>query len=58
MRKPMNYLELRKLLKENERSQAWLSRKLNCSANAVKKWHNDQMPISRLRSDEIRRIFR
>ena len=40
-------------LKKYERSQAWLSRKLNVSAMAVCKWCNCLMPIPDNRAKQI-----
>ena len=55
MLKPMQYSELKDRLKKHERSQRWLSRKLNCSSNAVKKWCKNEMPISIDRTIMIRK---
>ena len=44
-----------KRLKKHERSQAWLSRKLNISAMAVCKWCNGKMAIPDNRSKQIER---
>ena len=44
-----------KRLKKHERSQAWLSRKMNISAMAVSKWCNGLMPIPDIRSKQIER---
>ena len=51
MRKSM----LVRKLKKHERSQAWLSRKMNISAMAVCKWCNGLMPISDNRSRQMER---
>lgn len=44
-----------KRLKKHERSQAWLSRKLNISAMAVCKMCNGQLSISKDRAKLIRK---
>ena len=44
-----------KKLKKHERSQAWLSRKLNLSAMAVCKWYKGSMPIPDNRAKQIER---
>ena len=42
-------------LKKHERSQSWLSRKLNVSRMAVCKWCNGLMPIPDKRAKQIQR---
>ena len=42
-------------LKKHERSQAWLSRKMNVSPMSVCKWCNGTMMISDKRAKEIER---
>ena len=42
-------------LKKHERSQRWLSKKMNISAMAVCKWCNLLMPIPDNRSKQIER---
>ena len=42
-------------LKKHERSQRWLSKKLDVSAMAVCKWCNGLMPIPDIRSRQIER---
>ena len=42
--------QLIRRLRKHERSQAWLSRKMNISAMAVSKWCNGLMPIPDIRS--------
>jgi len=42
-------------LKKHERSQRWLSRKLNISPMAISKWCNGLMPISDIRAKQIER---
>ena len=42
-------------LKKHERSQRWLSKKLDVSAMAVCKWCNGLMPIADNRSRQIER---
>ena len=42
-------------LKKHERSQRWLSRKLNISAMAVCKWCNGMVKIPKKRYNEIER---
>ena len=42
-------------LKKHERSQRWLSKKLDVSAMAVSKWCNGLMPIPENRSIQIER---
>tara|TARA_R100000781_G_C4076670_1_gene126318 strand:+ start:1315 stop:1479 length:165 start_codon:yes stop_codon:yes gene_type:complete len=42
-------------LKKHERSQRWLSRKLDISAMAVSKWCNGLMPIPDKRAKQIKR---
>ena len=51
MRKELLISKLRK----HERSQRWLSRKMNVSAMAVCKWCNGLMPIPPLMSKQIQK---
>ena len=54
----MNSLRLRKLLSKHERSQRWLARQLNVSYQAMYKWANGLMPISKSRQDQIKEILK
>ena len=57
MPKKMTHYELNKRLKKHERSQGWLSRKLNTAAMCISKWSNNQMSISTERARQIRRLL-
>lgn len=54
----MNSVTLRKLLNKHERSQRWLARQLDVSYQAMYKWANDLMPISKERQSQIREILK
>tara|TARA_Y100001963_G_scaffold133584_1_gene193368 strand:- start:511 stop:675 length:165 start_codon:yes stop_codon:yes gene_type:complete len=54
----VNSKRLRKLLNDNERSQRWLARQLNVSYQAMYKWANDLMPISKARQAQIKEILK
>ena len=54
----VNSVTLRKLLNKHERSQRWLARQLDVSYQAMYKWANDLMPISKERQSQIREILK
>ena len=54
----MENTELSKLLNKSERSQAWLSRKLDYSAMAVCKWVNGQVNIPKEQAEKIRNLLK
>ena len=51
----MRKTQLIKRLKKHERSQRWLSRKLNVSAMAVCKWCSGDLLINKDRAKQIRK---
>ena len=53
----MTNLQLIKLLNKNERSQAWLGRKLNLTAMAICKWCKGDSNIPVKRIPEIKRFL-
>ena len=54
----MTSSELVKLLNKNERSQAWLSRKLHYTAMAVCKWCNGDVIIPEKHIKKIKELLR
>ena len=54
----MKSIQLLKLLKKHERSQSWLSRKLNVSTAIVSKWCNEVALIPDEREKQIRRLLK
>jgi hypothetical protein len=54
----MRSRELVRLLKKNERSQAWLGRKLKLTAMAICKYCSGEIPISQKREKQIRKILK
>ena len=53
----MKNTELKKLLKKNERSQAWLARKLNVTSMTVNYWYNGINNIPEKKIEEIEGIL-
>ncbi len=49
--------QLLRLLRRNERSQAWLARKLMVSPMTVHKWAHSKMAIPAQRLRQIRKIL-
>ena len=47
-----------KKLKKHERSQAWLSRKLNISAMAVCKWCSGQVAVPKKQIKKIKALLK
>ena len=54
----MTNLQLVELLSKNERSQAWLGRKLNLTAMAICKWCKGDSNIPVKRIPEIKRLLK
>ena len=54
----MENKQLVKLLKHNERSQAWLARKLGYSAMAICKWCNGEVTIPKKHITKIKAILK
>lgn len=54
----MKSSELVKLLNKSERSQAWLSRKLNYSAMAICKWANGEVAIPDRHVNKIKGLLK
>ena len=54
----MKSIQLIKLLRKNERSQAWLSRQLNVSEMTISKWCNETLIITKDRERQIRRLLK
>tara|TARA_Y100001973_G_C5191924_1_gene331534 strand:+ start:1691 stop:1855 length:165 start_codon:yes stop_codon:yes gene_type:complete len=54
----MKNKELLKLLNNNERSQAWLARKLNYTAMAISKWCTGQVNIPNKHIPKIKELLK
>ena len=54
----MRSIQLIRLLKKNERTQAWLSRQLNLTPTTINKWCNEEKKIPPEREKQIRRILK
>ena len=54
----MKSSQLVKLLNKNERSQAWLARKLNLSAMAICKWCKEKSTIPERHVATIKRLLK
>jgi hypothetical protein len=54
----MKNVELVNLLNKNERSQAWLSRKLGYTAMAVCKWCSGQVAVPKKQIKKIKALLK